>query len=250
MYVTDLSHEALPDGSLPLTELASEPTACPAGTRRFVRAAAARLHATAESGGGQIASQTQRLHLSAQRREHDRFSDHAGGCRLQLLEVADDENRTTHLLGSPFKFSKHGESGLAFSEVLPGIAKHADDIAVIRSMFTEHRNHEQAIWMANTGLTVSGRPNIGSWVAKDRRINKWRHQSDDRGEPGAVRPRVLRRKVRGLTANGTDFRNPQRQQGSVASPQHAESLAHAFRSCAVWVLLADNPKGSQQLAGG
>ena len=80
-------------------------------------------------------------------------------------EVADDENRTTHLLGSPFKFSKHGESGLEFSEVLPGIARHADDIAVIRSMFTEHRNHEQAIWMANTGLTVSGRPNIGSWVA-------------------------------------------------------------------------------------
>ena len=80
-------------------------------------------------------------------------------------EVADDENRTTYLLGSPFNFSKHGESGLEFSEVLPGIAQHADDIAVIRSMFTEHRNHEQAIWMANTGLIVSGRPNIGSWVA-------------------------------------------------------------------------------------
>jgi hypothetical protein len=31
-------------------------------------------------------------------------------------------------------------------------------------MFTEHRNHEQAIWMANTGLIVSGRPNIGAWV--------------------------------------------------------------------------------------
>lgn len=80
-------------------------------------------------------------------------------------EVADDENRTTYLLGSPFRFSKHGESGLEFSEVLPSIARHADDIAVIRSMFTEHRNHEQAIWMANTGLIVSGRPNIGSWVA-------------------------------------------------------------------------------------
>jgi len=80
-------------------------------------------------------------------------------------EVADDENRTSYLLGSPFKFSKHGESGLEFSEVLPGIAQHADDIAVVRSMFTEHRNHEQAIWMANTGLIVSGRPNIGSWVA-------------------------------------------------------------------------------------
>ena len=80
-------------------------------------------------------------------------------------EVADDENRTTYLMGSPFKFSRHGESGLEFSEVLPEIARHADDIAVVRSMFTEHRNHEQAIWMANTGLIVSGRPNIGSWVA-------------------------------------------------------------------------------------
>lgn len=80
-------------------------------------------------------------------------------------EVVDDENRTTYLLGSPFKFSKHGQSGLEFSEILPHIAQHADDIAVIRSMYSEHRNHEQAIWMAQTGLTVSGRPNIASWVA-------------------------------------------------------------------------------------
>ena len=79
-------------------------------------------------------------------------------------EVADDENRTTTLLGSVFKFSKHGESGLEFSEVLSGIAQHADEIAVVRSMFTEHRNHEQAIWMAHTGLIVSGRPNIGAWA--------------------------------------------------------------------------------------
>ncbi len=80
-------------------------------------------------------------------------------------EVADAEKRTKHLLGSPFQFHRHAQSGLEFSEVLPGIAKHADDIAVIRSMFTEHRNHEQAIWMANTGLIRAGRPNIGSWVA-------------------------------------------------------------------------------------
>ncbi|MBS0261645.1 MAG: DUF1501 domain-containing protein, partial [Planctomycetes bacterium] len=80
-------------------------------------------------------------------------------------EVADDENRTSYLMGSPFKFSKHGQSGLEFSELLPHIARHADDIAVVRSMFTEHRNHEQAIWMANTGLIVAGRPNIGAWVA-------------------------------------------------------------------------------------
>jgi hypothetical protein len=80
-------------------------------------------------------------------------------------EVADDEKRTTYLLGSPFKFAKYGQSGLEFAEVLPHIAQHADDIAVIRSMYSEHRNHEQAIWMAQTGLTISGRPNIASWVA-------------------------------------------------------------------------------------
>jgi hypothetical protein len=79
--------------------------------------------------------------------------------------VNDDEARTTYLLGSPFKFRKHGESGVEFSELLPNIANHADEIAVIRSMFTEHRNHEQAIWMANTGLIRSGRPNIGAWAA-------------------------------------------------------------------------------------
>jgi hypothetical protein len=80
-------------------------------------------------------------------------------------EVADDENRTSYLLGTPFKFGKHGESGLEFSDVLPNIAGHADEIAVIRSMYTEHRNHEQAIWMANTGMIVAGRPNIASWAA-------------------------------------------------------------------------------------
>lgn len=80
-------------------------------------------------------------------------------------EVNDDENRTTYLLKGAYKFRKYGESGLEFAEVLPHIASHADEIAVIRSMFTEHRNHEQAIWMANTGLTVAGRPNIGAWAA-------------------------------------------------------------------------------------
>src|SRR6476660_2076191 len=80
-------------------------------------------------------------------------------------EVADDEKLTGNLLRSPFKFARHGQSGLEFSEVLPKIASHADDIAVIRSMYTEHRNHEQALWMMHTGLIVSGRPSIGAWVA-------------------------------------------------------------------------------------
>ena len=80
-------------------------------------------------------------------------------------EVRDDEERTKYLLGTPFKFHKSGESGVEFSDRLPHIARHADRIAVIRSMFTEHRNHEHAIWMAQTGLIVPGRPTLGAWAA-------------------------------------------------------------------------------------
>ena len=79
--------------------------------------------------------------------------------------VVDDENRTKYLFGSPFKFHKQGESGIEFSDQLPHVGRHADRIAVIRSMFTEHRNHEQAIWMAQTGLITPGRPTLGAWSA-------------------------------------------------------------------------------------
>jgi hypothetical protein len=80
-------------------------------------------------------------------------------------EVADDEKITGNLLKSPYKFNKHGDSGLEFAETLPHTADHADEIAVIRSMYTEHRNHEQALWMMHTGLIISGRPSIGAWAA-------------------------------------------------------------------------------------
>jgi hypothetical protein len=79
-------------------------------------------------------------------------------------EVADDEKLTGNLLKSPYAFQRHGDSGLEFSETLPQIARHADEIAVIRSMYTEHRNHEQALWMMHTGLTIAGRPSIGAWA--------------------------------------------------------------------------------------
>ena len=80
-------------------------------------------------------------------------------------EIADDENRTKDLMGSPFRFRKYGQSGLEFSELQPFVSQHADDIAVVRSMFSEHRNHEQAIWMAQTGMTTEGRPTLGAWTA-------------------------------------------------------------------------------------
>jgi hypothetical protein len=85
--------------------------------------------------------------------------------KIPPAEAADDEKITGNLLKSPFPFKKYGASGLEMAETLPNIGKHADDMAVIRSMFTEHRNHEQALWMMHTGLIVAGRPSIGAWAA-------------------------------------------------------------------------------------
>src|SRR5580704_2580360 len=54
-------------------------------------------------------------------------------------------------MGSPFKFQRYGRSGIEVSEVFPNIAQHVDDMAVIRSMFTDIPAHELATVMMNTG---------------------------------------------------------------------------------------------------
>jgi uncharacterized protein (DUF1501 family) len=65
---------------------------------------------------------------------------------------------------SIFKFGQHGKSGAWISELLPNIAKMADDIAIIRSMNTDAINHEPAITFFQTGFMIAGRPCIGSWI--------------------------------------------------------------------------------------
>jgi hypothetical protein len=69
-----------------------------------------------------------------------------------------------NLMGVPFKFAKHGDCGVEYSEIIPHVASCADDIALIRSMYTEHNNHEQALWMIHGGTITTGRPTIGCWV--------------------------------------------------------------------------------------
>ena len=76
-----------------------------------------------------------------------------------------DPGKTGTWLSSPFRFSPHGQSGMVLSEVLPGLAKHVDEIALIRSMVTVHSNHEQALRNINTGRIDPGRPALGSWIA-------------------------------------------------------------------------------------
>jgi hypothetical protein len=69
------------------------------------------------------------------------------------------------LLPSPYSFARHGQSGMELSELMPHLANCVDDIALIRSMYGAHFNHEPAIFFMQTGRTVSTRPSVGAWVA-------------------------------------------------------------------------------------
>jgi hypothetical protein len=71
---------------------------------------------------------------------------------------------TPLILGSPFKFAQHGESGEWISELLPHTAEIVDDISIIRSMHTDQFNHAPAQIFMNTGHGLPGRPSMGSWM--------------------------------------------------------------------------------------
>jgi len=65
---------------------------------------------------------------------------------------------------SPFKFTRHGESGLEFSESVSHLAKLADDVCIVRSMHTDVPNHEPALLQMHTGVVQPTRPSLGSWA--------------------------------------------------------------------------------------
>ncbi len=69
------------------------------------------------------------------------------------------------LLGTRFRFHRHGRSGLEISEVLPHLAEIADDIAIVKTLHTEEFNHGPAQLFMQTGFGQFGRPSVGSWVA-------------------------------------------------------------------------------------
>ena len=73
-------------------------------------------------------------------------------------------NPSSKLLGPKFKFKRHGQSGLEFSELLPWTAAVADDITVIKSLTTDAFNHAPAQILMNTGSQQFGRPSLGSWA--------------------------------------------------------------------------------------
>ncbi len=74
------------------------------------------------------------------------------------------ERKTSGAFPSPFKFKKYGAGGLEISELFEKTAAHADDIAVIRSMYAHAPNHEPSLMLMNCGDSVQARPSVGAWV--------------------------------------------------------------------------------------
>ncbi|MEM7145646.1 MAG: DUF1501 domain-containing protein [Verrucomicrobiota bacterium] len=103
----------------------------------------------------------------------DTFDPKPGLAKLDGKELPDSvketlqrtqRNRVGTIWASPFKFRKHGESGLEISELFPNVAKHADDLCVVRSMVGEIANHSPGLLLMNCGNPVVARPSIGSWA--------------------------------------------------------------------------------------
>jgi hypothetical protein len=68
------------------------------------------------------------------------------------------------LMASPRRFAKHGKSGIQVSDLYPNLAKRVDDLAVIRSTWTNSFAHGSGLLQMNTGFLRQGYPCLGSWV--------------------------------------------------------------------------------------
>ena len=73
-------------------------------------------------------------------------------------------NISNLVLASPFKFSRHGQSGIPVSDLFPHVATCVDDMAIIRSMVANHSEHTAGNYFMHSGSGFQGRPSMGSWV--------------------------------------------------------------------------------------
>jgi len=68
------------------------------------------------------------------------------------------------VLASPRTFRPYGESGIEFSDYIPNIGSCADDLCLVRSMYTDAFNHHPGQLLLFGGSIQVGRPTMGAWV--------------------------------------------------------------------------------------
>ncbi len=87
------------------------------------------------------------------------------GKPLAGSSVGSDRDQLGTVLGSPFRFAQHGESGVRISELFPHLSRHADRMCVVRSLHTEGSAHGEALLRLHTGQANLVRPSVGAWVS-------------------------------------------------------------------------------------
>jgi len=93
------------------------------------------------------------------------LKEHNGQDPSKFFKVAPTQfNNNGKILASPWGFKEYGMSGIPISDLFPNIAKHADKLAVVRSMTSKFSEHTNANYFLHTGSGVQGRPSMGSWV--------------------------------------------------------------------------------------
>ncbi len=73
-------------------------------------------------------------------------------------------SKTGNLLGSPFHFARHGQSGASVSDILPHLSRVVDDLCIIRSIHGSNSRHGGALLELHTGSDTFPRPAMGSWI--------------------------------------------------------------------------------------
>ncbi len=79
-------------------------------------------------------------------------------------QIAQLQNTQLTCFGPQYGFKKFGKSGQEICELFPQIGGVADEVCIVRSMWTEQINHDPAHTLMNTGSIITGRPSMGSWV--------------------------------------------------------------------------------------
>ncbi len=128
------------------------------------------------------------------------------------------------LMGPKFAFARHGRSGAEISELLPHLAKVADDIAIVKSMTTDAFNHAPAQILMNTGTQQFGKPSLGAWTL-------YGLGSESQNLPGYV---VLSTGTKGPSGGNSNF-------GSGFLPSVYQGVQ--FRSSGDPVLYLSHPEG-------
>src|SRR5690606_26987422 len=104
------------------------------------------------------------------------------------IKYDDAAGASREVMAAPWKFSKHGQSGIEMSELVPCMGSIADEMTLIRSMHTGVNNHGQSIYALMNGRITGGRPTLGSWItyglgSENQNLPAYVALTDPRGLP-------------------------------------------------------------------